>query len=74
MTLDDLKHIFRFQTTAEDKYTPTDTVEYQLIDASGRLTLTCKIDELETLLPSLDNFVLDAYRDRTPIFVKPESE
>jgi hypothetical protein len=74
MNVQDLQHIFRHQLTESTDYVPTDTLEYMLIDSSGRLTKTCQVDQLETLLPLLDNFIHDGYRDRTPIFIKPESE
>jgi hypothetical protein len=75
MTLDDLKHIFRFQTTADADYTPKDTVEYLLVESGGgRVTGTHDVYDLESLIILLDNFVFDGYTNRTPIFVKPESE
>jgi hypothetical protein len=73
MNVQDLQHIFRHQTTATEDYTPPDTLEYMLIDSSGRLTKTCAVDQLDTLLPLLDNFIFEGFRDRMPIFIKPES-
>ena len=74
MNVDDLKHIFRHQLTESKDYVPTDTLEYMLIERGGRLTKTCQVDQLATLLPLLDNFIFEGFRDRTPIFIKPESE
>jgi hypothetical protein len=74
MNLDDLKHIFRHQTTESKDYVPPDTLEYMIIDRSGRLTKTCPVNQLETLLPMLDSFIFEGFRDRMPIFIKPESE
>jgi len=74
MTLEDLQHIFRHQTTATEDYTPKDTVEYVLIEGQSRITGTYDAHNLEGLVALLDNFVFDAYRDRTPVFIKPESE
>ena len=73
MTLDDLKHIFRFQTTADADYTPGDTVEYLLIEGKNKMTGTQAIHELENLVVLLDNFEFEGYKDRMPIFVMPES-
>jgi len=73
MTLDDLKHIFRFQTTADADYTPSDTVEYLLIEGKNKMTGTQAIHELENLVVLLDNFEFEGYKDRMPIFVMPES-
>jgi hypothetical protein len=74
MILEDLQHIFRFQTTVTEEFTPKDTVTYVLIDPAGQSNLTKQhaIAELDKLLPLLDNFQLDAYRDRIPVFIKPE--
>jgi hypothetical protein len=72
MNTDDLKHIFRHQTTASEDYVPPATLEYMLIENGTRLTKTCAVDQLETLVPLLDNFVFEGYRDRMPIFIKPE--
>jgi len=74
MNVDDLKHIFRYQLTESKDYVPTDTLEYMLIERGGRLTKTCQVDQLDTLLPLLDNFIFEGFRDRMPIFIKPESE
>jgi hypothetical protein len=74
MNVDDLKHIFRHQTTESKDYVPTDTLEYMQIDRNGRQTKTCAVDQLHTLLPLLDSFMHEGYRDRMPIFIKPESE
>ena len=73
MTLEDLQHIFRFQTTATEDYVPLDTVDYVLFEGQNRLVKTHVTKDLGTLLPLLDNFILDGYRDKTPLFVKPES-
>jgi hypothetical protein len=72
MTLDDLTHIFRFQTTQTQDHTPSDSVVYMLFEGQNRLTKTHPAKDLQTLLPMLDNFVLDGYRDKMPLFVKPE--
>jgi len=72
MTIDDLKHIFRFQTTATDDYTPTGKLDYILIEGQSRITGSCATDDMSSLVALLDNFQFDAYRDRTPVFVKPE--
>jgi hypothetical protein len=74
MTLDQLKTIFTYQTTADEHFTPTDTVEYMLIDATGRILKTCPINDIESLMPLFDTHRHEGYRDRTPIFMKPESE
>jgi hypothetical protein len=72
MTLEDLQHIFRFQTTATEDYVPLDTVSYMMFEGQNRISKTHSAKELATLLPLLDNFILDGYRDKTPLFVKPE--
>jgi hypothetical protein len=74
MNVQDLQHIFRSQTTADVDYTPKDTVEYLLIERGGQFTGTHDVHDLEGLIVLLENFIFDGYRDRTPIFLKPESE
>jgi hypothetical protein len=74
MTLENLKTIFTYQTVADENFTPNDTVEYMLIDSTGRILKTCPINEIESLMPLFDSFIHEGYRDRTPIFIKPESE
>lgn len=74
MTLEDLKHIFRFQLTADENFTPTGKLEYTLFEGQNRLPGSCPADDIEKLVVLLDNFVFDGYRDRTPLFVKPEAE
>jgi len=72
MTLEDLQHIFRHQTTATEEYTPSSQLEYMIIDGQTKLTKHVDADKLESLVPTLDNFVFEGYKDRTPYFVKPE--
>lgn len=72
MTADDLKHIFRFQTTADADYAPKDVVDYLLIEGQDRIPGEHDAYDLESLVILLDNFNFEGYRDRTPIFVKPD--
>jgi len=72
MTIDELQHLFRFQTTATADYTPGEEVEYTRIDARGRVTVKHSADKLEGIIPLIEGLVFEGYRDRTPIFVKPE--
>jgi hypothetical protein len=72
MTVDDLTHIFRFQTTQTEDYTPTDSVVYMLFERQNRVEGRHSAKDLASLIPLLDNFVFDGYRDKTPLFVKPE--
>jgi hypothetical protein len=74
MTLTELEHIFRFQTTATDDYVPKDTLDYVLINGQNRIMGTANATALDKTLASLNegNYVFDAYRDRTPVFIVPE--
>jgi hypothetical protein len=74
MTLEDLKHIFRFQTTATEDYVPTGKLNYELIESQNKVTASVPAEHIENLVSLLDNFVFDAYRDKIPVFIKPESE
>ena len=72
MTLQELEHIFRFQTTATKDYTPGKEVEYTTIKDRGRVTVKHPASQLEGIVSSLDGLVFEGYNNRTPIFVKPE--
>ena len=74
MTLEQLKDIFKHQLTADENYTPKSTVEYMIIDplAQSKLIKEHAVDNLDALLTELSGFELDAYRDRMPIFIRPE--
>jgi hypothetical protein len=74
MTLEQLKDIFKNQLTASETYTPKSTVEYMVIDPleQSKLIKEHAVDNLDTLLTELSGFELDAYRDRMPIFIRPE--
>jgi hypothetical protein len=74
MTLEELTHLFRFQTTKTDDYEPTGRLDYVLINGQNRVSGTTDSDKLETVLESLKagGYVFDAYRDRTPVFIVPE--
>jgi hypothetical protein len=75
MTLQELEHIFRFQTTADAEYTPKDILEYLLISGENRISGTCPAKDLSVLLTKLNDneYVFEGYRDRTPIFIIPET-
>lgn len=73
MTVDDLKHIFRFQTTADADYTPKDTVDYLLVEGQSRMPGSHDAYDLDSLVILLDNFTFEGYKDRVPYFVKPDA-
>jgi hypothetical protein len=73
MTVEDLEHIFRFQLYPPKPEEREENLYYMRI-ADGNKTID-RFDYnlgLDKLLPTLDNFVLDAYRDKMPVFIKPE--
>ena len=72
MTHDELKHIFRFQTTAEEDYVPPEQVDYLLVDGQTRITQTHDVKKLETIIPLIEGYEFEGYRDRMPVFIKPE--
>jgi hypothetical protein len=72
MTLAELQHIFRFQLTAEEEYTPPEQVEYLLINGQDKITNVAEAKDLEPLIILLDGYVFEGYRDRMPIFIIPE--
>jgi hypothetical protein len=74
MTLDELTHIFRHQTTASEDYQPSDSLEYLVIDTASSIKQkkVHKLADLDKLVPLLEGFQLDAYFDKMPVFIKPE--
>ena len=75
MTLQELEHIFRFQTTPTDDFVPKGTVEYLLINGERQIPGTCPNDGLSILLTRLteNKYEFEGYRDRTPIFIVPDT-
>lgn len=74
MTVDDLEHIFRHQLHPAKPEEREEKLYYMLVDGSDNKTID-RFDYnqgLDKLLPLLDNFQFEGYRDRMPIFVKPE--
>lgn len=74
MTLDELTHIFRHQTKKSDDFTPTDTLAYIVFDGKNQSALSVQTADLKNLTTSLEGYIHEGYRDRTPIFIKPESD
>lgn len=72
MTLQDLEHIFRFQLVPPEGEAPAEVLTFTLFEGQNRIQKTVKKDELGSILPMIDNFSLDGYNDRTPLFVKPD--
>jgi hypothetical protein len=78
MTLDELTHFFRFQSTATESYTPPDQYEYQTVNAIDGVKVTgfVKPENLPGLLDMLNavGFIHEGYKDKAPYFVKPNSD
>jgi hypothetical protein len=73
MTLDELKHIFRHQMTESEDFKPTDNLEYWLFSGQDKVLAKVKAEDLEkNVLPALEGYQFDGYRNRTPLFVKPD--
>lgn len=72
MTLEELHEIFKHQTTATEEYIPQDVIEYLVINGYERATVKHPVKDLAGIIPSLDGFIFEGYRDRMPIFIKPE--
>lgn len=71
-TKQELEHIFRFQLTADEDYTPTGNLEYWLFEGNDRMPGKVEAGQIETLINLLEGYQFDGYRDRTPLFVKIE--
>lgn len=73
MTLEKLKEIFRFQTTATNEFTPDGTLSYILFEPHrSPQPFTKKDTELEQILEHVKGFEHDGFRDKVPTFVKTE--
>jgi hypothetical protein len=72
MKIEDLTHIFRHQTTATENFTPSDVLDYMLIDGQNKLVKHVDVSKLAELIPALEHYVFEGYKDRMPIFLKPE--
>ena len=75
MTLTELEHYFRFQSTATEKFTPPDQYEYQTVNAVDGVKVTgfVKPENFVGLLDMLNavGFEFEGYKDKAPYFVKP---
>jgi len=74
MTNDDLEHIFRHQLHPVKPEERVENLQYMLIMGSDNKIIS-RFDYnkgFDNLLPLLDNFIFEGYKDRMPIFVKPE--
>jgi hypothetical protein len=73
MKIEELKQYFVHQTTKTDTYEPTGTVEYWMFHGQNRVLAKAKEADLEkTVLLALDGYAFEGYRDRIPLFVKPD--
>jgi hypothetical protein len=72
MNLQELEQIFRFQTTATEEYTPKDSLDYMIFEGQDKLVKTHSAKDLAGLLSLLSAYQFEGYRDRTPLFIKPE--
>jgi hypothetical protein len=76
MTLDKLKEIFKHQTIETETYKPDGLLSYIIFDQNpkGPLVVTRNINEWELILEQVKGFEHDGYRDRTPLFVLPNTD
>ena len=74
ISLDELTKIFKHQTEESKDFTPTDTLAYIVFDGRNQSALTIQKDKMDQLTLALDGYIHEGYRDRTPIFIKPESD
>jgi len=73
MTVEDLEHIFRHQLHPEKPEEREENLYYMIIEGSTKLVNRFDYNKgFDQLLPLLDNFIFEGYKDRMPYFVKPE--
>ena len=74
MTLDELKHILRFQLNPGEHDPVLDKLTVEVIDGYDRRTIQMAKDKVEDLLPMLEGLVFDAHRvNGNVVFIKPEA-
>jgi hypothetical protein len=75
MIVEDLEHIFRFQLHPDKPEEREEKLYYMMIEGNTKIIDRFDYNEgLDKLLPALDNFVFEGYKDRMPVFIKPESQ
>jgi len=73
-TLTELQHIFRYQTTATEEFTPKDTVDYMLFSFDGKVPGSMPVSQMDQLVELLKDYQFDGYgKDAVPNFVKPDT-
>jgi hypothetical protein len=74
MTLDEIKDIFKYQTTADADYIPKDVLEYWTFSGRDKLLAKIASADIDKLTAVLEGYQFEGYRDRTPLFLKPEAD
>jgi len=74
MTLEQLQHIFRFQTTEDEDFKPTGKLNYILFDGRSQTNGSVPAEDIVKLPELLKNYEHEGYRDRTPLFINPTAE
>jgi hypothetical protein len=73
MTLEQLEQIFKFQTTPDKDYIPNGRLEYLLItDSYNKVVKEHAVADLDKILEDVMHLEHEGYRDRMPVFIKPE--
>ena len=72
--LSELEHIFRFQTTETEDYKPTGELVYWTFAGQDKLEGRIAHKDMINLLMILEHYQFEGYRDRTPLFIKPEED
>ena len=72
MNTEQLKQIFKHQLTSGSDYEPNGQLTYILFEEhQSPRTLTYADTEWDKIAETLQGFVHEGYRDRTPTFIKP---
>jgi hypothetical protein len=74
MTLAELEHIFRHQTTASKDYTPLDELDYWLFNGFEKVHCIVARDNIASVINVLDGYEFEGYRDKSPTFIKPDAD
>ena len=74
MTLTELEHIFRHQTTASKDYTPPNELEYWVFNGFEKARCIVAHDNIASIIPLLEGYEFEGYRDKSPTFIKPEAD
>ena len=74
MLLSELQEYFKLQTTETKDYKPTGELVYMTFSGQDRMEGRVPVEDMAKLLIILEHYQFEGYRDRTPMFLKPQED